>query len=263
MAEESGSNMSDAYLGGVGLEPVRTSGDRSGRLLKSIVWGGEAFGISTENAENVKSWNPTCSWYQYGTGLGLNGCQHPGMDIGMEIGTPIFACVAGKVLFAGPDQFYAPNHIDLLTSGGQKHIYGHLSKVNASVVVGSQVEAGQSLGLSGTAGTGGHLHFEVRQRSDDCSSGWCSIDPEPSLRSDNVPVTTVNFDIGDHIKVIDPPLNFREAPRGVAAIIRSLDLGTEMVVVGAPRSADGKQWFPVRLKDDTVGWVAGVFCGPA
>ena len=83
------------YLGPVEHGPHGPDGETlSRRTLLSAVWGGAPARVTTEHAMDVTEWNPSCSWYQYGKQLCLNGCQHPGMDIGIVRGTPLFAAEA-------------------------------------------------------------------------------------------------------------------------------------------------------------------------
>ena len=38
----------------------------------------------------------------------------------------LFAAAGGQVVFSGNDGFYAPFHVNILTAGGEVHIYGHM-----------------------------------------------------------------------------------------------------------------------------------------
>jgi len=89
------------------------------RVILSAVWGGDPANVTSENGADVTPWNPDCSWYQYGKEYGLDGCQHPGMDIGISWGTRLSAAEGGQVVFAGPDQYYEPNHINIETAAGK------------------------------------------------------------------------------------------------------------------------------------------------
>lgn len=95
------------------------------------------------------------------------GVNHNGIDIGMPIGTPIFASKAGTVLKAGTDskgvnsgggKIVMLTHLD-----GSATNYFHLD--NWSVKTGDNVSQGQQIGLSGNTGgsTGPHLHFEIKE----------------------------------------------------------------------------------------------------
>lgn len=87
---------------------------------------------------------------------------HDGIDIGVGIGTPVFAAGDGVVTLAGQGAS-APG----VSGGTEVHVrgdgieqwYAHLSQVG--VQVGQQVSAGQQIALSGNTGisSGPHLHF--------------------------------------------------------------------------------------------------------
>lgn len=87
---------------------------------------------------------------------------HDGIDIGVGIGTPVFAAGDGVVTLAGQGAS-APG----VSGGTEVHVrgdgieqwYAHLSEVG--VQLGQQVSAGQQIALSGNTGisSGPHLHF--------------------------------------------------------------------------------------------------------
>ncbi|MDB5190133.1 MAG: putative zinc metalloprotease [Parcubacteria group bacterium] len=100
-----------------------------------------------------------------------NGSGHNGIDIGMPIGTPIQAALAGTVLGTGNTdlshsstgaQCYSfGKWVAVKHSNGLATVYAHLSQI--SVSSGQTVATGQLLGYSGMTGyaTGPHLHFGV------------------------------------------------------------------------------------------------------
>jgi murein DD-endopeptidase MepM/ murein hydrolase activator NlpD len=98
---------------------------------------------------------------------------HPGIDIGVPVGTPIAAAAAGTVIIAGWVSGYG-NYISIDHGGGISTGYGHLSTFMVSV--GQVVQRGQTIGLSGNTGrsTGPHLIFEVRRNG-------TPVDPNPFL----------------------------------------------------------------------------------
>jgi murein DD-endopeptidase MepM/ murein hydrolase activator NlpD len=85
--------------------------------------------------------------------------KHPGVDIAAPEGTPIIAPADGKVIFAGWANT-AGNMVEILSKDGHKHRFMHMSKIIAKA--GSQVTAGDTLGLVGNTGfsRGNHLHWE-------------------------------------------------------------------------------------------------------
>jgi hypothetical protein len=87
--------------------------------------------------------------------------QHPGIDIGAALGTPIESPAAGTVIVASSGGGYG-RHVKLDHGNGVRSLYGHLSRLD--VKAGQRVEKGQVIGLVGSTGrsTGPHLHYEVR-----------------------------------------------------------------------------------------------------
>lgn len=66
----------------------------------------------------------------------------------------------------------------------------------------------------------------------------------------------------DKIRVADGPLRLRDGPSAGATILEELPTGAQLCVTGKPESADGVDWYPVRvLNTNKPGWVAGQFCG--
>jgi len=98
---------------------------------------------------------------------------HPGIDIGVPVGTPVLAAAPGKIIIAGWVSGYG-NYVAIDHGGGISTGYGHLSQI--FVAVGQDVQRGQALGASGNTGrsTGPHLIFEVRRDG-------TPIDPNPFL----------------------------------------------------------------------------------
>ena len=96
-------------------------------------------------------------YYNGGTGASVHG----GVDLGVKTGTPVHACFAGNVVFAGM-RIVTGNTVVLEHLPGLFSIYMHLSKI--TVTEGEKVDQGEAIGLSGSTGlsTGPHLHWEVR-----------------------------------------------------------------------------------------------------
>lgn len=98
---------------------------------------------------------------------------HPGIDIGVNVGTTVVAAASGTVIMA---QWYGGygNYILIDHGGGISTGYGHLSAFYVSA--GQHVRRGQAIAASGNTGasTGPHVHFEVRKNGK-------PIDPAPFL----------------------------------------------------------------------------------
>lgn len=85
---------------------------------------------------------------------------HPGIDIAVDYGTPVYASAAGYVQQAGWYGGYG-KYIRLGHDFGYETAYGHMSRL--AVSAGSFVKKGEVIGYVGSTGysTGPHLHFEV------------------------------------------------------------------------------------------------------
>jgi LysM repeat protein len=86
-----------------------------------------------------------------------------GIDIGLPVGSNLYAAAAGTVILAkegGYNGGYG-SYIIIQHSNGTQTLYGHLSRV--SVSRGEKVTRGQTIGATGNSGrsTGPHLHFEI------------------------------------------------------------------------------------------------------
>jgi murein DD-endopeptidase MepM/ murein hydrolase activator NlpD len=106
----------------------------------------------------------------YLVGKDYNWRWHPGLDLGGEVGDPIYAADAGVVVYAGWNAYGFGNLVILDHGNGQHSLYGHLSEIH--VTCGQGVPQGAILGLAGSTGysTGPHLHFEIR-------SGGSNVNP--------------------------------------------------------------------------------------
>jgi hypothetical protein len=174
------------YIGSENHPPVPDRGlieAEAERALSSPVWGGHNAIVTSEHGA-------PCDYcgVEWPTGVGMPADTHPGIDVGIDRGTALYAAEAGRVAFADFDRrFYRPHHVDIITNDGQHHIYAHMWSIDPSVFQGGRVERGQYLGTSGEQtrrgtmtpdGTGPHLHFEARVPG---GGGERAIDPEPIL----------------------------------------------------------------------------------
>lgn len=89
---------------------------------------------------------------------------HSGVDLGCDVGTPVLAARAGKVVFSGFKGEYGQLVIVEHPCGYYSY-YGHLSRIK--VRPGMTVSPNDVLALSGNTGrtTGPHLHFEIRKNA--------------------------------------------------------------------------------------------------
>lgn len=90
------------------------------------------------------------------------GRLHAGIDIADDIGTPVVAAMAGRVVSTNWQSGYGYTVV-IEHSRGYETLYGHLSEF--AVSSGQYVRAGQTVAYMGNTGysTGPHLHFEVHQ----------------------------------------------------------------------------------------------------
>jgi hypothetical protein len=98
---------------------------------------------------------------QYGEPSAFTGAPHPGVDIGVNTGTPIPAFIGGTVSRIFQDSVGGLQVI-VTTPEGFQEVYAHLAAT--AVHPGDTVGASDFIGWSGATGhvTGPHLHYEVR-----------------------------------------------------------------------------------------------------
>lgn len=86
---------------------------------------------------------------------------HTGLDLAVDLGTPVHVTQAGVVVYAGWQAGYGWC-VEVGHGDGYSTLYAHLSQIK--VDVGDRVAADAILALSGSSGnsTGPHLHYEVR-----------------------------------------------------------------------------------------------------
>jgi murein DD-endopeptidase MepM/ murein hydrolase activator NlpD len=103
----------------------------------------------------------------------MRGHFHTGIDIAAPYGTPIMAADSGEIIFAGWWDGYG-KAIVIDHGRGIATVYGHMSRLYATV--GTTVAKGQTIGLEGSTGysTGPHVHFEVRRNG-------TPVNPNPFL----------------------------------------------------------------------------------
>jgi murein DD-endopeptidase MepM/ murein hydrolase activator NlpD len=90
--------------------------------------------------------------------------SHPGVDLAVPTGTPVYAAQSGLVTVSSVYGGYG-NCVMIYHGNGLTSVYGHNSSLKVSK--GQFVRRGQLVALAGSTGwsTGSHLHFEVRNSS--------------------------------------------------------------------------------------------------
>ena len=85
---------------------------------------------------------------------------HPGIDMAISQGTPIYAALSGKVVACGWSNVYG-NYVIIDHQNGYQSLYGHMSKKLCTI--NQEVTSSTKIGLVGSTGysTGPHLHFTV------------------------------------------------------------------------------------------------------
>ena len=85
---------------------------------------------------------------------------HPGIDIAVDFGAPVYAAAAGTVEEACWNGGYG-RYVKIDHGNGYETAYGHMSGI--SVNAGETVHKGDFIGFAGSSGysTGPHIHFEV------------------------------------------------------------------------------------------------------
>jgi len=157
------------------------------------------------------------NWWTYPVTQGFNPPIEPGVDIGTPFHALITALAPGTVISESFGGFGA--RIDIKTSKGITEYYQHLDTLISGLKVGSKVELGQALGLSGGQLSGGSRpnspanssgpHVEFGAYSGDRTP----IDPyiaEPALLAKLLPAfkggprVPGGFDQFGHVPVPDP-----------------------------------------------------------
>ena len=190
---------------------------------------------------------------EFGTPRSNRSGRHSGLDIQGNLGDPIEAFAAGKVVYAGQATGYG-NTVVIDHGNGQRTLYAHLNRIN--VQNGDSVTAETTIATMGRSGntpsTGDtHLHFEVRTgaRAGEPFSGR-AIDPLPYLNQTAVitgPQHALSDGIlkkGEHgpeIAVLQTQLNalgFKDAKGN--ALVADGDFGerTKQAVQAFQRSRD-------------------------
>ncbi len=115
---------------------------------------------------------------------------HNGVDLGAPLGTPVLAAYAGRVVISefmggygltvtiGHNSHLPSKQAQEQQAYSEETLYAHLSEI--FVKPGDWVEQGAVIGLVGSTGlsTGPHLHFELRQATNE---GWVTVDPGAEL----------------------------------------------------------------------------------
>jgi len=167
---------------------------------------------------------------------------HPGIDYGCPVGSPLYACIDGKIESAGYNEANGYGRMISIRSGDWLFIYGHCLELY--VRYGDRVTAGQKIACSGGEITdpqrgmssGPHLHFEMRDMTKPQTYPLIgAVDPEPYLNPSN------STGLEGMVQVVTENLNIRLAPKLDGKLVGRLERGTYLKTAGDPID----DWQPV------------------
>lgn len=157
---------------GANLEQLYVAETELDKLLRQARFENDNFGeIYSSLSERKKildhtpSVRPSAGYLSCGFGMRIDPFTgrrqlHRGVDLAVDIGTPVYATAKGVVSGVKRDVGLG-KLIEINHGYGYKTVYAHLSRI--SVKRGQHVERGQIIGAVGNTGysTGPHLHYEV------------------------------------------------------------------------------------------------------
>ena len=166
---------------------------------------------------------------------------HTGVDFALPKGTPVRAAADGVVKAVRWSQSGYGIHIVLDHGGGVETVYAHL--LTASFPVGTALERGKIMALSGSSGnsTGPHLHFEVRVNGK-------AVDPVPLFQG---AANDADDAAGRKWVVSVDRLNVRSGPGLAYAVVRGLDRGEVVAELGRREST----WIRIGVNE----WIAATY----
>ena len=161
---------SKPFLGRLGFGGVRPDIDgmiqRATQLSASFRAVSDTLARNVERMANMPSIMPTAGWLtsQFSRSrfhpILHTSRAHEGIDVVAEMGAPIVAPAAGRVIFAGRESGYGLM-VQIDHGNGIVTTYAHASRLVVSV--GQHVTRGQMIAAVGNSGltTGAHLHYEI------------------------------------------------------------------------------------------------------
>ena len=153
-----------------------------------IMWGHQDFGYSQPFGLTDFALSPQGrAWYEhYALDENGNYIGHPALDVSMPIGTPLYAPVSGTVHAVGGlgyekddlGDYPYTGSFQIITDDGYYVHMGHMRSIDNNLKIGDRIEPGMYVGTSGTAGSGPHLHIEVREYKPHPYGDWIFHNPE-------------------------------------------------------------------------------------
>jgi hypothetical protein len=226
--------------------------------LASPVWGNVSYFVSSDHGEEatwVSDYPTPCQLYEYTHNYGMTGCKHPGIDVQMPAGTPIYALRAGSINWIRNAGQTNEIEVRVLDSQGHLMLYHHLQ--SSVVSQGQSVSVGQLLGYSGhPSGSSAHLHFEHRIPDSSTVADWRIIDPVPALTGGSTPPppTGNKFAVDDKVyNHTSSANNLRATPSGT--VVGTMASNADGCVLEGPTASGGYNWYKLTVGSVT-GWCA-------
>ncbi len=112
---------------------------------------------------------------------------HPGIDLVAPTGTPVKAAGSGIIESIGWQRGYGKTVV-LDHGRGYTTLYAHLSRFDAALKQGDQIERGQVIAYVGSTGlsTGPHLHYEVHIEGQPQDPARVVLPGDPSLSAEQL-----------------------------------------------------------------------------
>lgn len=153
---------------------------------------------------------------------------HSGTDVGAPLGTPVVATQAGQVVMSDVAGGYGLMVVLHHNDGTLESRYAHLSRL--LVNAGEWVEQGEVIGLVGSTGnsTGPHLHFELRQLTE---NGWMVLNPDSLLRQT---LGTLAQAMGNSLTALSANLALDAIADRAGAVASETDISTDISRAGLP-----------------------------
>ncbi|MGD9701927.1 MAG: M23 family metallopeptidase [Acidimicrobiia bacterium] len=124
---------------------------------------------------------PKCWYYDTWQAPRVGGRYHEGVDIGAELGKPVFAVATGTITGQYVDKpgLRAGNALRLMRADRTYFFYAHMQGFADGITVGSKVQAGDVIGYIGQTGNAlaPHLHLEIHP------NGGAAVNPYPSMKA--------------------------------------------------------------------------------
>ena len=109
--------------------------------------------------------------------------MHTGIDIGGNVGKPIYSSGFGKILKIVDSTEGYGKHVIISMNNTTRHYFGHMQSFASGIYEGMSVTPQTLLGYVGSTGnsTGPHLHWEIRVSPYAYDLTSC-INPSPSSK---------------------------------------------------------------------------------